>query len=1328
MSSPATQSRFFATGGTMPLNAPSYIRRQADEELYQYLSEGKFCYVLDSRQVGKSSLMVRAKERLRAEGVTVAQIDLQSIGQNVTVEQWYGSLVTQLGDELLLGDDLYDFFEDARKQERFGPLERWIRTLTEVVLQRCGGQIVIFVDEIDQVRTLQSRFSTDEFFTGIRELYNRRSSSSELKRLTFCLIGCATPSDLIKDVRTTPFNIGQRIELTDFTPTEAASLAKGLGREEKVAQVLLERISHWTGGHPYLTQRFCQEVANRREIRTPADIDRLGEELYFSSRARLDDHNLKFVNDKIHEAADLAGLLDLYRRVRRDKPVVDDQTNPLINIMRLSGITRIAQGYHYVRNRIYYRVFDRQWIRQNMPGAEIRRQRVAAIKAALLTSAAALVILAILSNSYFVRARLKETQAEEALSHAEAEKANLEKEQSDENRRALAQTLETEHLTKMVGARRERADHLNSMLQMTFLTDQLLSYSAPEQKARWLPIKGQMLIQQGNLRDAETAFNSALELDPDAMIARMSRGYVHLLLKHPKEALSDFDYVRDHIDAKNSLNYLDRTIVLAQLGNYQAAQASLKEAMRNWLYGQFDTVGDPQVSPDITRATDRTKLFLDAQTFEAALHFMEANLEAYIGDTQAFLRALSDAEQKGSTLPPASRDNVHLIAINWAWFQNRFRQQDYGALASQAALWKEANYPEWAGCYFEEFLNEHRQYADKRYFSLAKWVEREKAALPFSDSCRNLREKSGREPGLDISALELDASEKQAAGQLREAEAGFDRALGLEPQNIRVLLKKAAILFELSLSDVQRIEEKMKLAHQAQEQVQELESQLHNEGALSAWLSGLGAENQEPEPNMATADKKKHYQEEVQKRQELQATYEAESKHLVDQARKDLTKLEADCDRILKIDPRTPLAHSYRAAARFFLKSSSASNKTALEDILAAIDSEPSNQLALSFLHWFVPPPNSPEAVPYLERYKDYLERYTRLHPAFDPTAYLHLAILANHQKRYLDALQLSETTIGIQRENLEAYEIRAEAERALGLDESQVKHRLAEGFHQAGDALRMHGDTAAANAAYQKGWQTIAELGNNNKADKFRCDSTLATCIVTRIIEAPHSEEIHCRILATATGDGPMGEARIDKGIEDGIMVGSRGYVYSHYSKSTSGHERRAVKIGTGEVVSAGSDFSVLRVTMDSPSGDGVVREDDMVRLHARTPLQSRSSQLWSLAKYNVTLLGRNGRKILDYRTFYSNETPELDNKVFQTLLNDIHDTGRLQRLGEAKVIEEGIFKGQTLAQALESTTLNHLERFLAFALKYPANYSGRQWKISDIYAVWLNMGTPSD
>ncbi len=168
--SPPQAADFFITGGTLRADAPSYIARQADEDLYAALSSGEYCYVLTSRQMGKSSLMVRTATRLAQDGVSVGVVDLTAIGQNVTVEQWYEGLLLEIGDKLDIEDALEEFWEENLS---LGPLQRWTRAVSEVVLPAITGRIVLFIDEIDVVQSLP--FSTNEFFAAIREFYTRCS-------------------------------------------------------------------------------------------------------------------------------------------------------------------------------------------------------------------------------------------------------------------------------------------------------------------------------------------------------------------------------------------------------------------------------------------------------------------------------------------------------------------------------------------------------------------------------------------------------------------------------------------------------------------------------------------------------------------------------------------------------------------------------------------------------------------------------------------------------------------------------------------------------------------------------------------------------------------------------------------------------------------------------------------------------------------------------------------------------------------------------------------------------------------------------------------------
>ncbi|MCP4427055.1 MAG: hypothetical protein GY803_21405, partial [Chloroflexi bacterium] len=281
---------FFIAGGTLRPNAPSYIKRPADDELFNATRAGEFCYVLSARQMGKSSLMIRTARRLQAEGVKPVIIDLTEIGV-VAVEEWYLGLLSELCRALRLAVDLEAWWQERAS---LGHVQRFFNFLRDVVLAEIEQQIVIFIDEIDT--TLSLDFS-DDFFAAIRAVYNARAKDPRFERLSFVLLGVAAPFDLIKDRTRTPFNIGQGIALNDFSRTDAGVLQRGLENSyPDQGKAIFSRIYYWTGGHPYLTQKLCLAVTENEaeQWTTNGQIDQLVNNLFLTEAARKET-NLQYV-------------------------------------------------------------------------------------------------------------------------------------------------------------------------------------------------------------------------------------------------------------------------------------------------------------------------------------------------------------------------------------------------------------------------------------------------------------------------------------------------------------------------------------------------------------------------------------------------------------------------------------------------------------------------------------------------------------------------------------------------------------------------------------------------------------------------------------------------------------------------------------------------------------------------------------------------------------------------------------------------------------------------------------------------------------------------
>ena len=364
----------YQVGGSLHNNDPTYVVRSSDHQLYNALKAGEFCYVFNSRQMGKSSLLVRTKHQLETEGYCCAVVDMTQIGsQDTTPIQWYKGMMM----DLLRGFGCFgqlNFKTWWQEQEGISLVQKLNEFFKFLLIEQFPEQnLCIFIDEIDSILSLN--FPIDDFFALIRSCYNQRAVHPEYQRLTFALFGVAAPPDLITDKIRTPFNIGTAINLTGFTLEEATLLAEGLIGVFEQPKVILEEVLNWTNGQPFLTQKvlnllllnYAQKSDFRVQNSSTLWIKKIVRSQIIEKWESQDEpEHLRTIRDRlIHNSKNAGRLLGVYQKILQGTEVKANDSREQIELF-LSGLIIKSQGYLKVRNLIYQEVFNLGWVQQQL--------------------------------------------------------------------------------------------------------------------------------------------------------------------------------------------------------------------------------------------------------------------------------------------------------------------------------------------------------------------------------------------------------------------------------------------------------------------------------------------------------------------------------------------------------------------------------------------------------------------------------------------------------------------------------------------------------------------------------------------------------------------------------------------------------------------------------------------------------------------------------------------------------------------------------------------------------------------------------------------------
>lgn len=243
-------------GGAMALDSEYYIARPTDLEFHNAIArQDSIVLVKGPRQVGKTSLLARGLQKAREAGSQVVLCDFQNLASASlgSSEELFQTMADLIVDELDL-----DVIPADNWNPRLSPGINFERFLRRQVFAKVSSPIVWGLDEVDWLFT--TSFSS-EVFGLFRSWHNKRAldPSGSWQRLTLAIAYATEAHLFISDLNQSPFNVGTRLTLEDFTHEQVEELNRRYGSPLR-NNAELARYYRLVGGNPYLVRCGLNEM------------------------------------------------------------------------------------------------------------------------------------------------------------------------------------------------------------------------------------------------------------------------------------------------------------------------------------------------------------------------------------------------------------------------------------------------------------------------------------------------------------------------------------------------------------------------------------------------------------------------------------------------------------------------------------------------------------------------------------------------------------------------------------------------------------------------------------------------------------------------------------------------------------------------------------------------------------------------------------------------------------------------------------------------------------------------------------------------------------
>lgn len=323
-----------APGGVVKLRDRFYVERDADAHLKrEIIKSGTTTTIRAPGQTGKSSLLIRGKHYAEQQGAKVVYLDLYDFGSDRLASP--DIFLRELAESIVYELHLDPTETEQSWQGLLGPQKKLTHFIGYQILPRFKVPVILIMDDVDCL--LQTSFHED-FFGLIRSWHNRRALDEHWSKLNIVMAISTEPHMLITDINQSPFNVGYKLYLDDFTEAQVRDLNERYGSPLKHAE--FSQLMRLLSGHPYLTRKaFYTLVAERISW---SDLTRV----VTSDQGPFGGH-LRHLDGLLHNEP---GLQEAMKQIIKSNNCTDDRA--LFRLLR-AGLVKGNGKYYTCRCDLY---------------------------------------------------------------------------------------------------------------------------------------------------------------------------------------------------------------------------------------------------------------------------------------------------------------------------------------------------------------------------------------------------------------------------------------------------------------------------------------------------------------------------------------------------------------------------------------------------------------------------------------------------------------------------------------------------------------------------------------------------------------------------------------------------------------------------------------------------------------------------------------------------------------------------------------------------------------------------------------------------------------